>query len=74
MLEGGEIHEREFDRPLDLVGIAAGKEDGGGVGIDALHGLAKLVRGRIGKEGEDTLLIGRDVVRRLTHGGGPRSD
>src|SRR6185437_11378497 len=54
-LKGGEIEERKADRALNLQSPRPGKKHYGGVGIDALDGLA-VVNGRIAQEGDHRLL------------------
>ena len=72
LIERRQVHERELDRPLDLVGVGTGEKYDRIGGVYADDGLAKPVRPRIGEKAEHRLLRLVGIVRRArTHGRPP---
>src|SRR5271154_7144040 len=56
LVERREIHEREPDRPLDLVGVGTSQKHDGGRRVDTPDRLAQSVRFGIGEKAEHCLL------------------
>ena len=63
LVERRQIHERELDRPLDLVRVGTGQKHDGARRIDARDRPAQPVRPRIGEKTEDRLLRCGGTVR-----------
>ena len=62
LVERREIHERELDRPLELINVVTRKKYDGVRRIDALDRLAQPVSFGIGEKPEHRLLqLGRSV-------------
>ena len=63
LFEGREIHEREPDRPLDLVDVPPCQEDDRARGVDPADRLAQAECGFVGEEAESLVLLRLRGVR-----------
>ena len=56
LVERGQVHEGELDRPLNFVNVGAGEKDDRASRVDALDRLAQSMRLWIGEKPEHRLL------------------